>query len=70
MLFILSDLLPLPENEKNSLASDPFHACFVWLVKSKGVKASVCVCVCVSGTMKNIHSEVQLNLGGTSVIKC
>lgn len=22
----------LPENEKNSLASDPFHARFVWLI--------------------------------------
>jgi hypothetical protein len=30
----------------------------------------VCVCVCVSGTMVNIHSEAQFNLGGTSVIKC
>jgi len=27
------------------------------------------VCVCVCGTMVNVHGEVQLNLGGTSIIK-
>jgi hypothetical protein len=35
MLFILSDLLlPSARKEKISLASDPFHAHFVWLVNT------------------------------------
>ena len=45
-----------------------------WLRKLRYIHVCVCVCVCVcmcvSGTMVNVHREVQLNLELTSVIKC